>query len=164
MKLTISYHRFETIVAVTAAVNNWKEFSLFGYLHWKQWEYYRNRSTHYFDIVSITTLTLSRCCDCCCCCCCQQPKISHFCRSHLCFSQVCPSLCWIDDAYDGGATCTDAQTDWVGGAGGAIAVCSTGFCTCVDLTDCIMTGVWLLVFCHVCRCGTGMGMGRGICW
>lgn len=33
------------------------------------------------------------------------------------------------------------------GACGAIAVCSTGFCTCVDLTDCIMIGECVLR-CH----------------
>ena len=36
--------------------------------------------------------------------------------------------------------------------GGAHAVCSTGFCTCVDLTDCIMIGEWVLAWraLHAC--------------
>lgn len=44
------------------------------------------------------------------------------------------------------------------GADGAMAVCKTGFCTCVDLTDCMMMGECVFV-CHVPR-AVEMAMGR----
>lgn len=42
------------------------------------------------------------------------------------------------------------------GAAGAMAVWSTGFCTCVDFTDCIIIGEWVFV-CHVPRVDTAIG-------
>lgn len=41
-----------------------------------------------------------------------------------------------DDAYVG----TADDVGVVAGTCGAIAVCKTGFCTCVDFTDCIIIG------------------------
>lgn len=41
----------------------------------------------------------------------------------------------MEVVYDGNGT-----FGAVAGTCGAIAVCKTGFCTCVDLTDCIMIG------------------------
>lgn len=75
------------------------------------------------------------------------------------------------NAYEGGAgvdvgcgdddgipTTTDELLGAVVGADGAMAVCRTGFCTCVDLTDCMMMGEWVFV-CHVPR-AVEIAMGR----
>lgn len=44
------------------------------------------------------------------------------------------------------------------GTGGAVAVCSTGFCTCILFTDCIMGGcVFVCRALHACS-----GIGRAI--
>lgn len=73
------------------------------------------------------------------------------------------------NAYEGGAgACNSGDVANCGAtatplaaapANGAVAVCSTGFCTCVDLTDCIMIGGWVFV-CLAPH--TDKGMGRGI--
>lgn len=80
-----------------------------------------------------------------------------------------PVFCWMLNAYDGGAgacssgdvaICGATDTPLVAApAKGAVAVCSTGFCTCVDLTDCIMIGgcVFVCLAPH-----TDKGIGRGI--
>lgn len=49
----------------------------------------------------------------------------------------------MDEAYEGGGADT-------GGEVGAAAVCNTGFCTCVLLTDCIIMGVGVLACLAVC--------------
>uniref|UniRef100_A0A182JDE8 Uncharacterized protein n=1 Tax=Anopheles atroparvus TaxID=41427 RepID=A0A182JDE8_ANOAO len=54
------------------------------------------------------------------------------------------SLCCTETAYDGGGGLLCRSIDCSGwppaGAGGATAVCRIGFCTCVDLTECMMIG------------------------
>lgn len=59
---------------------------------------------------------------------------------------------------------SDTHTDGeFAGAAGAMAVCKTGFWTCVDLTDCMMIGECVFV-CHVLRdweTATGRCMGCG---
>lgn len=47
--------------------------------------------------------------------------------------------------------------DVTDGAVGAIAVCSTGFCTCVLFTDCIMIGGWVFA-CLALHPGSGAGL------
>lgn len=66
----------------------------------------------------------------------------------------------MEDAYDGGGgggPFTGVTAVATLGAVGAIAVCSTGFCTCVLFTDCIMIGGCVFV-CLALQPGNGAGL------
>lgn len=73
----------------------------------------------------------------------------------------------MEDAYEGGGSDGDGDAgdvvDGICGDVGAIAVCNTGFCTCVLFTDCIMIGGCVLA-CrapHACR-GVGRAIAGGV--
>lgn len=62
----------------------------------------------------------------------------------------------MDVAYDGGAAdaSTGGETQTIGvGTCGAIAVCNTGFWTCVDFTECMIIGCCVFVFLALYGCG-----------